>query len=305
MALLLSCFVAVFVLLFGAGLLAFQRGEVAERLRTLAGPRNAAPGGLWGRLTRSRSATIEQVVKPFQNVIPRSAANVSLVQKRMIRAGYRQSSAVNLYFGAKTLVPLALCVLATVTGAYRPAPLFVYAMAVAVGFLAPDWWLKRRTSKRRLRINTGLPEALDLMVVCSEAGLGLDQALHRVADELKLSQPEIRDELKLTILEQNAGRSREEAFKNLADRTNCDSVRAWTNALIQADAFGASIAKSLRGYSDSLRTQRRQRAEEQAAKATVKLVFPLVFFIFPSIFVVTVGPSVISLIEGFRHYLEM
>lgn len=300
MALLLISFLTIFVLLSGAGVLAFRRGTVAERLRGLAGSRRGRQQGKQERTP----GVIEQVVKPFQNVLPRNPARVSTVQKRLIRAGYRQASAVNLFFGAKVLAPLVLCGLVTGAGIYRGMPPFGYAVAASVGFLAPDWWLSHRMAKRRSRIAAGLPEALDLMVVCSEAGLGLDQALQRVADELRLSQPEIRDELKFTILEQNAGRSRDEALKNLAERTQIDSVRAWTNALIQADQFGTSIARSLRAYSESLRTQRRQRAEEQAAKATIKLVFPLVFFIFPSIFVVTVGPAAIFLYEGMRRYLE-
>lgn len=301
MALLFTSFLITFLLLSGAGMLAFRRGTVAERLRNLAGRRRER---LQGSRAGPRTTVLEHVVKPFQNVLPRSPVKVSTVQKRLIRAGYRQAPAVNLFFGAKTLAPLVFCALVTVAGIYRGAPLLVYAFAASVGFLAPDWWLNHRIAKRRSRIAAGLPEALDLMVVCSEAGLGLDQALQRVADELKLSQPEIRDELKFTMLEQNAGRSRDDALKNLAERTQIDSVRAWTNALIQADQFGTSIAKSLRAYSESLRTQRRQRAEEQAAKATVKLVFPLVFFIFPSIFVVTVGPAAIFLYEGMLRYLQ-
>ena len=137
-----------------------------------------------------------------------------------------------------------------------------------------------------------------MLVVCTEAGLGLDQAIARVAEELKLSQPEVRDELLLVGLEQKAGRPRHEALQSLADRTDLQAIRALTATLIQADQFGTSVAKTLRVYSDTLRTQRRQEAEEVAAKTTVKLVFPLVFFIFPSIFVVALGPSAISLWEG-------
>jgi tight adherence protein C len=140
------------------------------------------------------------------------------------------------------------------------------------------------------------------MVICSEAGLGLDQMLNRVGRELEDSQPEIRDEFQLINLEQRAGRPREEALKNFADRVNIDSARALSTTLIQADTFGTSIAKTLRVYSDTLRTQRRQQAEEQAAKTTVKLVFPLVIFIFPSIFVVTLGPAGITMIEGFAKF---
>jgi len=136
-----------------------------------------------------------------------------------------------------------------------------------------------------------------------EAGLGLDQAMVRVADEMKISQPEISDELSLIGLEQRAGRPRAEAWRNLAERTNVDSVRAMVAALIQADHFGTSVSKTLRVYSDTLRVQRRQMVEEMAAKTTVKLIFPLVFFIFPSLFVVALGPEAITIMEGFKKFL--
>ena len=142
------------------------------------------------------------------------------------------------------------------------------------------------------------------MVICSEAGLSLDQDILKVSQELRLSQPEVADEFGLLMLEQKAGRPRAEALKALADRTNIDSVRSLVNTLIQADTFGTSIAKALRVFSDTMRTQRRQKAEERAAKTTVKLVFPLVFFIFPSLFVVALGPSMIKMFEGFAKFLD-
>jgi tight adherence protein C len=244
------------------------------------------------------------MVKPFQNILPRSPAEVSVLQRRLIRAGYRDQSAVNMFYGAKVFVPIALTVAVTLTGLYRLGPFFAYGISLGIGFLLPDYWLSNRIANRQLKIRIGLPEALDLMVICTEAGLGLDQTLYRVGNELKLSQPEIRDEFHLINLEQNAGRPREEALKNFADRVNIDSVRSLATTLIQADNFGTSISKTLRVYSDSLRTQRRQQAEEQAAKTTVKLVFPLVIFIFPSIFVVTVGPAAITIVEGFAKYFS-
>jgi tight adherence protein C len=227
-----------------------------------------------------------------------------VVQKRLIRAGYRRDAYVNIFYGAKVLTPLLLVVVVSVTRVYEYGPFFVYALAAALGFLAPDFWLGNRISARQANIRVGLPEALDLLVVCAEAGLGLDQAMVRVADEMQLSQPEISDEFSLTLLEQRAGRTRTEAWKNLAERTNVDSVRAMVATLVQADHFGTSVSKTLRGYSDSLRVQRRQQIEEVAAKTPVKLVFPLVFFIFPALFVVTLGPSVITLLEGFEHFLK-
>ncbi len=140
-----------------------------------------------------------------------------------------------------------------------------------------------------------------MMVICIEAGLGIDQATARAAEELRKAQPAVTDELGLVVLEQHAGRPRSEAWRNFADRTNVDSVRNLVTVLVQSEQFGTSIAKTLRVHSDVLRTQRRQRVEEQAAKTTVKLVFPLVLFIFPSIFLVSIGPAVLMIIDSFKH----
>ena len=295
-------FLATFAFSASIGLLVFRRDAVMERLSNLVGSRTASSGELLQSLVPRRQSSVETLVKPFQNILPRSPAEVSVLQRRLIRAGYRDRTAVNIFFGAKVFVPIALTVLVTVTGVYRIGPLFVYAITVVGGFLMPDYWITNRIANRQMKVRVGLPEALDLMVICSEAGLGLDQTIYRVGNELKLSQPEIRDEFHLINLEQNAGRPREEALKNFADRVNIDSVRSLVTTLIQADNFGTSISKTLRVYSDSLRTQRRQQAEELAAKTTVKLVFPLVLFIFPSIFVVTLGPAVITIVEGFAKY---
>jgi tight adherence protein C len=302
MMLIALTFLATFGLTASIGLLVFRRDAVMNRLSNLVGSRNESSGELLQALVPRRQSSVETLVKPFQNILPRSPAEVSVIQRRLIRAGYRDQTAVNIFFGAKVIVPIALIVLVTVTGIYRINPFFVYAIAVVGGFLMPDYFISNRIANRQLKVRIGLPEALDLMVICSEAGLGLDQTLYRVGNELKISQPEIRDEFHLINLEQNAGRPREEALKNFADRVNIDSVRSLVTTLIQADNFGTSISKTLRVYSDSLRTQRRQQAEELAAKTTVKLVFPLVIFIFPSIFVATLGPAIITIAEGFAKY---
>jgi tight adherence protein C len=202
------------------------------------------------------------------------------------------------------LVPLVLMVLTFLTGMYSFGfPAFVFA--AILGWLVPDLWLGNRISKRKLEIGLGLPEALDLMVICTEAGLSMDQTMLRVSRELRVSQPAVADELGLTMLEQKAGKPREDALKALAERTNAHSVRALVNTLVQSDVFGTSVAKTLRVYSDTLRTQRRQKAEEAAAKTTVKLVLPLVVFIFPSIFVVILAPAMISLLDSFRKYMSI
>jgi tight adherence protein C len=304
MVLLIIAFAGTFGLIFSVGLLLFYRDVALERLSSLVAPKLGFSGPWLGRLFHGDRAAVAQIVKPFQNVLPRSAQETSVIQKRLIRAGYRKDASVNVFYGAKILVPLTLALLVTVTSIYTWSPFFVYALSVSLGFLLPDFWLGNRISSRQRTIRLGLPEALDLLVICSEAGLSLDQAIMRVCRELKLSQPEISDEFGLLLLEQKAGRPRDEALKALADRTDIDSIRSLVNTLIQADTFGTSIAKTLRVYSDTMRTQRRQKAEEQAAKTTVKLVFPLVFFIFPSLFVVALGPSMILMFEGFDKYFQ-
>ncbi len=246
---------------------------------------------------------IAKLVKPFENVVPRSKEDVSTLQKRLGLAGYREKTYVNVFYSGKVLVPGTLCLIATVTGAYQYNPFFVFAMAGGLGFLIPDFWLSNRIKARQNAIRLGLPEALDLIIICVEAGLSMDKATMRTAEELRISQPAIADELNLVYLEQRAGRPRSEAWKHFGERTGVDSVRSLASILIQADKFGTGIGKTLRAHSESLRTRRRQDAEEQAAKTTVKLVFPLVLFIFPSLFVVTLGPSMITMIEGFAKYL--
>jgi tight adherence protein C len=226
-----------------------------------------------------------------------------VLRQRLIRAGYRSDSTVTLFRGAKIVIPLVLCVLAFTTGAGSYSPFFVYLMALGLGYLVPDFWLGNRIAARQARIRRGLPDVLDLLVICIEAGLSLDQAVARTAHELNLAQPAICDELGIVVLEQRAGCPRADAWKHFAERTNVDSVRNLVSVLVQSEKFGTSIAKTLRVHSDTLRTQRRQRVEEQAAKTTVKLVFPLVLFIFPSLFLVTLGPAAITIMDSFDKYL--
>jgi tight adherence protein C len=174
-----------------------------------------------------------------------------------------------------------------------------FVIALVVGFFIPDFWLGYAISKRCDAIRVGLPDALDLLAICMEAGLGLDQAILRVGEELHVSHPDLCDEFQLITLEQRAGGQRIEAWRNMADRVGVESARSFVNMLVQTERFGTPISKSLAAFSEALRVQRRQQAEERAAKTTIKLVLPLVFFIFPSIFIVTVAPAVITLMKSF------
>jgi tight adherence protein C len=302
MLLAIFAFLAAFLLMASLGLLLFYRQTTLRRLSQVVS--RADDSSVIRSLAAAPGSRLEKLVKPFQKIVPRNSADVSIVQKRLARAGYREPSYINIFYSSKVLVPMALCLVATVTQLYTYSPLFVYALAAGLGYLAPDFWLNNRISARKMKLSLGLPEALDLLVICVEAGLSVDKATMRTAEELRISQPAIADEMNLVYLEQRAGRPRAEAWKNFGERTDVDTIRSLASILIQADKFGTSVGKTLRTHAEALRTRRRQDAEEKAAKTTVKLTFPLVLFIFPSLFVVTLGPSMIVMLEGFEKFLS-
>jgi tight adherence protein C len=294
-------FFAVFLLIASGGLILFYREAMIQRISAVITPREKQ--GNFREAMEHTSATLNVMVQQFERVLPKSPAEISVMQQRLIRAGYRSDTAVRLIRGAKVIVPLTLCLLAFFSGVGSYSPFFVYLTALGLGYLLPDFWLGNRISVRQRRIRLGLPDVLDLLVICIEAGLSLDQAVARTAEELNRAQPAICDELAIVVLEQRAGCPRSDAWKHFAERTNVDSVRNLVSVLVQSEKFGTSIAKTLRVHSDTLRTQRRQKVEEQAAKTTVKLVFPLVFLIFPSLFLVTLGPAAITIMESFDKFL--
>jgi tight adherence protein C len=223
------------------------------------------------------------------------------VGKRLALAGHRQPSNVDTFYAAKVGGVLLGALIAGFLLRGSNILLWFFVLA-ALGFFAPDIWLERAISQRRDRIRYGLPDALDLLVICMEAGLGMDQALLRVGQELRITHPELSDEFLLINLEQRAGKPRIEAWRAMADRTQLEIVRSFLNMLIQTERFGTPLSKSLGFFADALRTKRRQQAEELAAKTTIKLVFPLALFIFPSMFIVLLGPAVISIMESFKHF---
>jgi len=228
----------------------------------------------------------------------------SKAQLPMVRAGYRSDSAMMAMQGLKILMPVAFVVLVFTTGMYRLNVVFVPLLAAVVGYLLPELWLMWRVQARQHRLRLGLPDALDMLVICVEAGLGLDQALMRVAQELRITHPQLSDELQLVNMEMRVGKTRLEAMRELARRTGVEDIKALVAMLIQTERFGTSIAQSLRVHSDDLRMKRRQRAEEMSAKTTVKMVPPLVFFIFPALMVVILGPAVITLMRQFLPALN-
>jgi tight adherence protein C len=295
-------FVVVFLLIASGGLLLFYRQAMVQRLSSVVTPRPRR-GDLLNTLQQTGSS-LGAMVERLDRVLPKSDAEVSIVEKRLIRAGYRKESAVKVFYGAKVLIPLLLCLIAIVTGMASASPLFAYASALGLGFLLPDFWLGHQIRKRQKQIRLGLPDALDFLVICIEAGLSMDQATARTAEELRLARPALGDELDIVVLEQRAGRPRSEAWRQFADRTDVNTVRVLVSVLVQSEQLGTSVAKTLRVHAETLRTQRRQQIEEQAAKTSVKLVFPLVLLIFPSLFVVTLGPEMIIMMQSFRTYFS-
>jgi tight adherence protein C len=243
---------------------------------------------------------LERALTDLGKLLPSSEAKISRKVRKTLRAGFRSPEAVRILKGMEMVLPVVLVIVMYFSGAYRLNPLFMFAFAGLAGFLLPDFWLSWRVSRRQRRLVMALPGALDLLVVCVEAGMGLDQALFRVAQELQISYPELSDELKLVNLEMRVGKSRVDSLRELAVRTGVDDMKAFVTMLIQTDRFGTDLAQSLRVHSDNLRTKWRQRTEEAAAKTTVKMIPVLVFFIFPAMFAVLLGPAVISIIRQFN-----
>jgi tight adherence protein C len=224
--------------------------------------------------------------------VPRSPKELGPLRLRLVQAGFRREEAITIFFGIRVAFALVLFSFFSTSIVARPNMTMALA-GLGAGYVLPGMALARLAKRRAHKIRLSLADALDLLVVSVEAGLGLDQAMSRVASELAFAYPQLSEELKLINLELRAGKPRAEALRNLADRTGVDDLSSLVTMLIQTDKFGTSVAQSLRVYSETLRTKRRQRAEEAAAKTGVKMVFPLVFCIFPAIWVVTIGPAAI------------
>jgi tight adherence protein C len=242
-------------------------------------------------------------VKRVGEKAPRSPKEMGTLRLRLVQAGYRRDEALTVFFGIRIVFALGLFAALSTSIVMKPN-LMVALGGLALGYLLPGMLLARMAKRRAHRIRLSLADMLDLLVVSVEAGLGLDQALSRVGAELAFAYPELSDELRLINLELRAGKPRSEALRNLADRTGVDDLSSLVTMLIQTDKFGTSVAQSLRVYSETLRTKRRQRAEEAAAKTGVKMVFPLVFCIFPAIWVVTIGPAAIRFVTVLVPLIE-
>jgi tight adherence protein C len=277
-------------------------------------PRTSAAGALLHEATRPMRAeaappawqsavNVDFLAKPFTLVrsLFSPEPDPKLVRRLML-AGYRKPAHADIFLGARLALP-ALLGLAVALFIGTSSILF-FLIAVGVGFFIPDFWLNRAINKRREKIRMSLPDGLDFLSICLEAGLGLDQGIVRLGQELRISHPALSEELLQLNFEQRAGVARIAAWKAFSDRVDLESVRSFVAMLIQTDRFGTPISKSLGTFSDTLRTQRRQKAEEMAAKTTVKLVFPLVFFIFPAMGIVVVFPPFITIIRHMEHFLK-
>ena len=265
-------------------------GRLSRLLNTTAPPREEA-------FSEKQRVRAREVLASIGKLMPSATQRTSRAQLMMIRAGYRRPEAVQVIEGLKILLPILLLALVLFTGVYRYNPFSILLFALVLGFVIPEGWLLWRIQVRQHRLRQGLPDGLDLLVICVEVGLGLDQALLRVSQELRIVHPELSEELQMVNLEMRVGKTRLEALRELARRTGLEEIKALVAMLIQTERFGTSVAQSLRVHSDDLRTRRRQRAEELSAKTTVKMVPPLVLFVFPALMIVTLGPAVITLIR--------
>lgn len=271
-------------------------------------PRPSAAGALLTQVTRTartadeppvwRSAfNVDYLARPFTLIrrLFSPEPDPELVHRLML-AGYRKPAHADVFLGLRLAIPAFLGLLVAM---FVPTgTLFLFLLAVVTGFFIPDFWLSNAITRRRQKIKLSLPDGLDFLAICLEAGLGLDQGIVRLGNEMRVSHPELSEEFLQINFEQRAGVPRVQAWKSFSDRVDLESVRSFVAMLIQTERFGTPVSKSLGMFSDALRTARRQKAEELAAKTTIKLVFPLVFFIFPTMAIVVMLPAFVSIVRN-------
>jgi tight adherence protein C len=257
------------------------------------------------RRRQQRLDRLKSVLQVFGERIESGRKDTSEVRQFLLQAGYVDPNAVAIFWAARVILTMSfLAATLFFLPLLKLGPLQVLLAViymVAMGWIGPVFYVRSRLKARQKELQKAMPDMLDMLVVCVEAGLGLNQALVRVAEEIDHVSLVMSEQLALVNLEMRAGTPRDEALKNLADRTGLPDMKSLVSMLIQTDRFGTSVADALRVHSDTMRTKRRQRAEEAAAKTTIKLVFPLVLFVFPAMFVVVLGPSVIAIYRMFTH----
>jgi tight adherence protein C len=308
--LLLACLAFLVICLMSAGILIYI-GRVRDRREMIE--KVQAGGDEWMPF-ETDTPTLEKSERPrglFINLLhalglkamPGKSTHASETRLKFLRAGLRGENIIPLFWGTKillsTLLASGFLIFAIVfLNTMNFSLMLLSAVILAlIGLISPDVWLSIKTRERKKKIERGLPDALDLLVVCVEAGMGMDAAIHRVGEELMLTHPDLAEELRIVNLELRAGKSRQGALRNLQERTEIDDITSLVTLLIQTERFGTNVAQALRVYSDSFRTARYQRAEEIAAKMATKLIFPLGLFIFPCLFVVILAPAVIQIFK--------
>jgi tight adherence protein C len=297
-----------FVLLIGAAVFALSMGASAVALAS-ADPLRRRLGRLSASEVRPSFSgrDLADFLRPlFPYLIPKKEGERTRVGRLLMYAGYRSPAALPLYYSSKAVLMIALPLVVIFAAAFFPKVTSTQMMfsALALGFLgslAPSIWLDKRAAKRQRELRVAFPDALDLLVVCVESGLGLAPALQRVADDLMISHPDLGTELALVNAEIRAGVERTQALKNLAERTGLSDIRGLVTLLVQTMRFGTGVADALRVYSEEFRDKRMQAAEEAAAKIGTKMIFPLAFCLFPSFFLVTVGPAVLRVVAALKE----
>ena len=298
----ISTFVCITLGMMGVYWLVYRPQSAAtERLKRLGGRSGveASPSGL---VTADRSSDLaERLASPLSRLVPPSAAEAKKLQKQLMHAGFRSAHAPVIFraiqLASLAAFPAAVALVCAVLARPLGSAVFWILLGFIAGFFVPRYVLRRMIRSRQQYVRWGLADALDLMVISVEAGLGLNAAMLRVSTELKEVHPDICEEFELANLEIRVGRERDEALRNLAERTGVDDLQSLVAMLIQTDRFGTSIARAVRVFSDSLRTKRRQRAEQAAQKAAVKLLFPLACFLFPTLFIAILGPAALQLAD--------
>jgi len=302
----ISTFVCISLGMLGVYWLLYKPQSAAtERLRRMGGKEGGmATANVQGIVVPDDSPATDiaqRLANPLNKLLPPSATEARKTQRLLMQAGYRSPEASIIYRGIHVASMVGIPVITALVTTYfaKAFSTVVIAMMIAfvMGFFLPPFFLKRTISKRQRELRWGLADALDLMVISVEAGLGLNAAMMKVSSELKDVHQAVSYEFEIANLEIRVGRERDEALRNLAERTGVDDLRSLVAMLIQTDKFGTSIAKGLRVFSDSLRTKRRQRAEQEAQKAAVKLLFPLSCFLFPTLFIAILGPAALNLMD--------
>ncbi|MBC7188381.1 MAG: type II secretion system F family protein [Calditrichaeota bacterium] len=300
----LATFGITLLLGYGLYMLFTKRSPVIQRIHRFVQEDYAVreKEGTVPGVDRLRPAMV-RVLERISQSRPLSEKKLQGLRLELMQAGVMRTDAVHIFVGARIVLTLLLGLagMSMAAAAHKPAvvSLAIITMFSSTGYILPQLWLRSQINRRKKAIVRGLPDALDLMVVCVEAGLGLNAALLRVGEELKLHCPVVSEEFLMVTKEMRAGISRQDALRHLAERNPVEDIQSFVAILIQTDRLGSSMAKTLRAQSDSLRTRRRQRAEEAAAKTSIKLLFPLVFFILPALFVVLLGPGLLQVIKVF------